>query len=168
MNEEQMQRFAEELARAQKTYAAAQEKRAAEKVVSAKAIRQDDVKTLHLEGAEVVLHAFYYHEEGAVAEYMLSMRVKSHGCTRLIRGSEGLPFIMKQSLDMHRAQTAAFASQPPANALTEVQQERLLDRLWSLTQDARNDLLIDVSLIGKKLSRERLAPLPCSNEKEEG
>lgn len=168
MNEEQMERFAEELTRAQKTYAAAQAKRAAEKVVSAQAIRQDDVRTLHIDGAEVVLHAFYYHEEGAVAEYMLSMRVKSHGCTRLIRASEGLPFMMKQSLDMHRAQTAAFAAQPPANALTEAQQERLLDRMWSLTQDERNDLLIEVATLGRARSRERLAPLPCSNEKEEG
>lgn len=133
-----------------------------------RAVRQNENKAVQIDGYTVVLSANYYHEEDRVPEHMFAMRIKELEIARTIRASEGLPFAMKQNINVVAAQNAAFLRKPPANVLTAEQQERLLDRAWSLTQDARNDLMINVALLGKKTSRERLAPLPGALEERKG
>jgi len=134
----------------------------------ARAVRQQETRKLDIDGHHVVLNAHYYHEEGRVPEYMFSMQIKDMTIARTIRASEGLPFNMKQNINVVMAQNAAFLRNPPANVLTGPQQERLLDKIWFLTQDDRNNLMIDAALIGRKESRERLAPLPGALEERKG
>lgn len=133
-----------------------------------RAVRQGDTKAVQLDGYTVVLNANYYHEEDRVPEHMFAMRIKGIDIARTIRASEGLPFNMKQNINVVAAQNAAFLRKPPANVLTAEQQERLLDKMWFLTQDMRNDMMIDAALLGKETSRERLAPLPGAMEERKG
>lgn len=133
-----------------------------------RAVRQGDSKTVQIDGYTIVLNANYYHEEYRVPEHMFAMRIKEINIARTIRASEGLPFNMKQNINVVAAQNATFLRKPPANVLTAEQQERLLDKMWFLTQDIRNDMMIDAALLGKETSRERLAPLPGATEERKG